>query len=173
MCGIAGVLYKDLQKPVGDQLLSDMCRVIHHRGPDEWGSWNEPGIGLGMKRLQIIDLAGGHQPMSAADGRYHIVFNGEIYNYRELREGLIARGVGFTSQSDTEVLLQAYIHYGKSCVEMLRGMFAFAIWDTREKTLFIARDRFGKKPLHYFDDGQKLVFGSEIKSILQPIRFIC
>jgi asparagine synthase (glutamine-hydrolysing) len=120
-----------------------------------------------MRRLQIIDLAGGHQPMSAADGRYHIVFNGEIYNYRELREVLAARGAQFQTQSDTEVLLQAYVQFGRDCVAMLRGMFAFAIWDDQEKSLFMARDRFGKKPLHFLEDGQKLVFGSEIKSILQ------
>lgn len=167
MCGIAGIVYKDLKQPVSDALLARMCQVIHHRGPDEWGSWQDAGVGIGMKRLQIIDLSGGHQPMATDDGRYRIVFNGEIYNYLEIRAGLAARGVTFTSRSDTEVLLKAYREYGRQCVPMLRGMFAFAIWDEQEKTLFMARDRFGKKPLHYIDDGTKLVFGSEIKSLLQ------
>jgi len=166
VCGIIGFLYKDLMRPVEEGILSEMCRRIHHRGPDEWGIWSDPGIGLGMKRLQIIDLEGGHQPMSTRENRYHIVFNGEIYNYIELRETLAARGESFETNSDTEVLLKAYVQFGKKCALMLRGMFAFAIWDNFEKSLFIARDRFGKKPLHYFDDGEKLVFGSEIKSLL-------
>lgn len=167
MCGIAGIVYKDLERPVSDELLAEMCHVIHHRGPDEWGSWSGPGVGLGMKRLKVIDLVSGRQPMVTNDRRYRIVFNGEIYNFKELRSRLQGRGVKFNSDSDTEVLLKSYVEYGRGCVELLRGMFAFAIWDDHDKSLFMARDRFGKKPLHYIDDGKKIIFGSEIKSILR------
>ena len=167
MCGIAGVIYSDHQRPVDGALIDRMCAVIHHRGPDEWGMWCEGPVGIGMKRLRIIDLAGGSQPMAAAGGKIRIVFNGEIYNYRELREDLEKRGYRFTSNSDTESILHLYEEYGEECVHHLRGMFAFAIWDARNRSLFMARDRFGKKPLHYLHDGQKLVFGSEIKSILR------
>ena len=167
MCGIAGVIYSDHQHPVDGDLIDRMCAVIHHRGPDEWGMWCEGPVGIGMKRLRIIDLAGGSQPMAAAGGKIRIVFNGEIYNYRELREDLEKRGYRFVTNSDTESILHLYEEYGEECVQHLRGMFAFAIWDARRRTLFMARDRFGKKPLHYLHDGQKLVFGSEIKSLLQ------
>lgn len=165
MCGIAGVLYND-HRPVEVPLIERMCAVIHHRGPDEWGMWCEGPVGIGMKRLRIIDLAGGSQPMVNAGGDIRIVFNGEIYNYLELRADLEKRGYRFTSNSDTESILHLYEEYGEDCVQHLRGMFAFAIWDGRRRKLFMARDRFGKKPLHYLHDGQKLVFGSEIKSIL-------
>jgi asparagine synthase (glutamine-hydrolysing) len=167
MCGIAGYLYTDPARSVAPDVLEQMCAVIHHRGPDEWGMWCDGAVGIGMKRLQIIDLAGGHQPMASADNRLHIVFNGEIYNYRELRQQLEGRGCRFRTTSDTETILYAYQEYGNECVTYLRGMFAFAIWDRQNRSLFMARDRFGKKPLHYFHDGRKLVFSSEIKSILQ------
>jgi asparagine synthase (glutamine-hydrolysing) len=167
MCGIAGVLYNDPHRPVEGALLERMCAVIHHRGPDEWGMWSEGPVGIGMKRLRIIDLAGGSQPMANADKNIHIVFNGEIYNYLDLRADLEKRGYRFTSNSDTESILHLYEEYGEDCVQHLRGMFAFAVWDGRKRKLFLARDRFGKKPLHYMHDGEKLVFGSEIKSILQ------
>jgi asparagine synthase (glutamine-hydrolysing) len=167
MCGIAGVLYNDPHRPVEGALLERMCAVIHHRGPDEWGMWSEGSVGLGMKRLRIIDLVGGRQPMATSDEKIRIVFNGEIYNYRELRADLEKRGYRFTSQSDTESILHLYEEYGEDCVQHLRGMFAFAVWDDRKRKLFLARDRFGKKPLHYLHDSEKLVFGSEIKSILQ------
>jgi asparagine synthase (glutamine-hydrolysing) len=144
-----------------------MCSVIHHRGPDEWGMWVDNAVGIGMKRLRIIDLAGGHQPMANHDGTVRIVFNGEIYNYRELRRDLEKRGYRFATNSDTESILHLYEEYGKDCVTHLRGMFAFAIWDAKSRRLFMARDRLGKKPLHYLHDGEKLIFGSEIKSILR------
>lgn len=167
MCGIAGVLYNDPHRPVEGALLERMCAVIHHRGPDEWGMWSEGSVGFGMKRLRIIDLVGGSQPMATSDESIRIVFNGEIYNFLELRADLEKRGYRYTTNSDTESILHLYEEYGEDCVQHLRGMFAFAIWDTCRRKLFLARDRFGKKPLHYLHDGEKLVFGSEIKSILQ------
>jgi asparagine synthase (glutamine-hydrolysing) len=145
-----------------------MCRVIRHRGPDDQGVMLKPGVALGMRRLSIIDLAGGHQPISNEDNTVTIVFNGEIYNYRELQKELQTRGHQFRTNSDTETIVHAYEEFGSSCVNHLRGMFAFAIWDHREKQLFIARDRVGKKPLYYsVTRGGMLVFGSELKSLLE------
>ncbi|MDD2735986.1 MAG: asparagine synthase (glutamine-hydrolyzing) [Desulfuromonadaceae bacterium] len=167
MCGIAGLIYSDPSRPVDSAVIADMCAVIHHRGPDEWGMWVEGAVGIGMKRLRIIDLAGGHQPMANADGTVRIVFNGEIYNYRELRADLEKRGYHFVTNSDTESIIHLYEEYGQECVSHLRGMFAFAIWDAKNRRLFMARDRLGKKPLHYLHDSEKIVFGSEIKSILR------
>ena len=167
MCGIAGIIYAAPDRQIEDQLLKKMCDVIHHRGPDEWGMWQYGPIGIGMKRLRIIDLAGGKQPIENATGTTRIVFNGEIYNYKNLRKELIERGYIFKTKSDTETILHLYEEFGTECVNYLRGMFVFAIWDDKNKRLFIARDRFGKKPLHYYHDSRKFVFGSEIKSILQ------
>jgi len=167
MCGITGIIYKDTDRPVEPRLLEEMCAVMHHRGPDEWGMWHNGHVGIGMKRLRIIDLEGGSQPMAAADGNIRIVFNGEIYNFPDLRTELLSMGYSFKSSSDTECILHLYEEYGENCVHHLRGMFAFAIWDTLRQKLFMARDRFGKKPLHYLHDGEKFVFGSEIKSILK------
>lgn len=167
MCGIAGIVYNDTQRPVEKSLIEQMCAVIHHRGPDEWGMWSDGQAGIGMKRLRIIDLAGGSQPIHNADKSIWIVFNGEIYNYRELRDDLEKRGYSFYTSSDTETIVHLYEEFGEECVQYLRGMFAFAIWDLKRKRLFLGRDRLGKKPLHYLHDGEKLIFGSEIKSILQ------
>jgi asparagine synthase (glutamine-hydrolysing) len=167
MCGIAGYTYTETSRPAEEDLVAKMCAVIHHRGPDEWGARVLGPVGLGMKRLRIIDLAGGQQPMHNEDGSIWIVFNGEIYNYQDLRPALESRGHRFATSSDTESIVHAYEEYGEDCVNHLRGMFAFAIWDDREKQLFLARDRFGKKPLHYLHDPRKLIFGSEIKSILE------
>ncbi len=167
MCGIAGYINTDKEQTVESRVLEQMCAVIHHRGPDEWGMWCNGNVGIGMKRLQIIDLSGGHQPMATDDGRVQIVFNGEIYNHRDLRADLEQRGYRFRTSSDTEAILHLYEEYGEDCVQQLRGMFAFAVWDARNQRLFIARDRLGKKPLHYLHDQNKLVFGSEIKSLLQ------
>jgi asparagine synthase (glutamine-hydrolysing) len=148
-------------------LIARMCGVIEHRGPDGEGHYTEPGIAMGMRRLSIIDLATGRQPISNEDGSIWIVFNGEIYNYRELRELLLARGHKLRTRTDTETIVHLYEDEGERCVERLRGMFAFAVWDRRERRLFMARDRVGKKPLHYTLVGRTLVFGSEIKSLLQ------
>ncbi len=144
-----------------------MCSIIRHRGPDEWGVWNRGAVGIGMRRLKVIDLESGHQPMTNSAKSLHIVFNGEIYNYQNLRDDLQSKGYQFNTSSDTETILYAYEEYGVDCVQHLRGMFAFAVWDSVKHQLFLARDRFGKKPLHYLHDDNKFVFGSEIKSILK------
>ena len=173
MCGIAGFI--DLQdasnarsEEARAQIVDRMCRVIRHRGPDDQGVMLKPGVALGMRRLSIIDLAGGHQPISNEDNTVSIVFNGEIYNYRELQKELQARGHQFRTNSDTETIVHAYEKFGAACVSQLRGMFAFAIWDDRKQEVFIARDRVGKKPLYYsVTRGGTLVFGSELKSLLE------
>ncbi len=150
-----------------DGLIRQMCRVIEHRGPNDEGFYFGNGVALGMRRLSIIDLVTGHQPISNEDGSVWIVFNGEIYNYAEIREILVARGHTFQTGTDTEVIVHLYEDEGEACVERLRGMFAFAIWDSREGKLFVARDRVGVKPLHYCMVGSAFLFASEIKSLLQ------
>lgn len=167
MCGIVGICYSDLSRPVNPHILERMCQVIRHRGPDEWGIWHNGAVGIGMTRLSIIDRVGGHQPIPNEDKTCWIVFNGEIYNFRELRHNLEEHGHIFRTSSDTETILHLYEDYEEECVHHLRGMFAFAIWDEKEQKLFIARDRLGIKPLHYFFDGRNFVFGSEIKAILK------
>ena len=169
MCGIAGFIMaggKDIRFERAG-LLDAMCRIIAHRGPDEQGTVVRGRAALGMRRLSIIDLKTGQQPIFSADGRFAIVFNGEIYNYIELKAELEEKGCEFKTNSDTETILQAFVEYGTKCVDMLRGMFAFAIWDFEAEALFIARDRVGKKPLFYSltHDGS-LVFGSELKSLM-------
>jgi asparagine synthase (glutamine-hydrolysing) len=149
-----------------------MCDLIAHRGPDGQGVWVDGGVGFGHRRLAIIDLsAGGRQPMATADGGVHITFNGEIYNFQELRRELEAKGHLFQSRSDTEVLLAAYREYGVDCLAKLRGMFAFALWDTARQRLFLARDRAGKKPLHYRLDRNGIAFASEPKAFLAEPDF--
>ena len=142
-----------------------MCDQIRHRGPDDEGFYVEGPVGLGMRRLSIIDLSGGHQPISNEDGAVWVVFNGEIYNYQALRQDLMSRGHRFRTDSDTETLVHLYEEFGAGFVNRLRGMFAFAIWDGRERCLLLARDRFGKKPLYYAETGQGLFFGSELKCL--------
>src|ERR1700723_4651534 len=166
MCGICGKLEFDRNASVGAPLIRTMLDTIRHRGPDDQGVYVSPQVGLGHARLSIIDLAGGHQPLSNEDGTVWIVFNGEIYNYKELREGLLARGHRFKSESDTEVIVHLYEEYGTDCVQKLRGMFAFALWDAAKRTLFLARDRVGIKPLYYYRGKSFFSFSSEIKAIL-------
>jgi asparagine synthase (glutamine-hydrolysing) len=166
MCGICGKLNFNRDAAVSPALVSAMADAIRHRGPDDEGLYVSGNIGLGFRRLSIIDLAGGHQPLSNEDGTVWIVFNGEIYNYRELRAELLSRGHAFKTQSDTEAIVHLYEEFGEACVEKLRGMFAFAIWDSRDKSMFLARDRVGIKPLYYWRSPGSLVFGSEIKAIL-------
>jgi asparagine synthase (glutamine-hydrolysing) len=166
MCGICGKLMFDAAGSVSPALVKSMADTISHRGPDDEGFYVSGQIGLGFRRLSIIDLAGGHQPLSNEDDTLWIVFNGEIYNYRALREELVAKGHTFKTKSDTEVIVHLYEEYGEECVEKLRGMFAFAVWDSREKTLFMARDRVGIKPLYYYVGQTFLSFASEIKALL-------
>lgn len=166
MCGICGKLEFDPQAKVSPRLLKGMADAIVHRGPDDEGFYVKGQIGLGFRRLSIIDLSGGHQPLANEDDSIWIIFNGEIYNYQELRTELLAKGHTFRTKSDTEVIVHLYEEYGQDCVQKLRGMFAFAIWDSSEKSLFLARDRVGIKPLYYFLDQNFLSFASEIKSIL-------
>lgn len=166
MCGITGVLNFDASRPSPTQWLDRMLQLIHHRGPDEEGRLCDGPLAMGMRRLSIIDLADGQQPIFDESGRYGVVFNGEIYNYRELREQLIARGHTLVTHSDTEVIVHLYEEMGADCVDELRGMFAFAIWDREDRTLFLARDRMGIKPLYFHRDHDTLIFGSEVKSIL-------
>ncbi len=167
MCGICGVYEYSRGESVSKQLLRDMLTVIHHRGPDDEGIYCDRGVALGMRRLSIIDLAGGKQPMSNEDGSVVLVYNGEIYNYKELTERLRRSGHRFSTASDTEVIVHLYEELGEDCVQELRGMYAFALWDARRQRLFLARDRLGIKPLYYSQVDGRLVFGSEIKAILQ------
>src|SRR5215470_9315124 len=166
MCGIAGIV-DQTGRPVDGALLRAMTAVQAHRGPDGDGIVCRGAAGLGHRRLAIIDLATGDQPMANDDGSVQVVFNGEIYNFRELRRDLDARGVRFHTASDTEVLLRAYEADGPDCVRQLRGMFAFAILDERARRLVLGRDRVGIKPLVYSWDGRRLLFASEIKAILE------
>ncbi len=170
MCGIAG--FADSSRPgarPSDRdaaLVHSMCEVIRHRGPDDEGVHTEPGIGLGMRRLSIIDLSTGHQPMHNEDQTVWVVFNGEIYNYRELRRELEAAGHRLYTSSDTETIVHAYEEWGEGAFERLRGMFGIALWDRPRRTLLLARDRAGIKPLHYAERGSRLYFGSELKSLI-------
>ena len=166
MCGIAGKLTWDPRGAIDPDLLGAMTDAVRHRGPDADGFYLGDGVGLGHRRLSIIDLATGDQPIANEDRTVWTVFNGEIYNFAEVRQELEAHGHRFRTASDTEVLVHGYEQWGVDLVDRLRGMFAFAVWDARERRLVLARDRVGVKPLHYalVDDG--LVFGSEIKSLL-------
>ncbi|HEY7251854.1 MAG TPA: asparagine synthase (glutamine-hydrolyzing) [Methylomirabilota bacterium] len=166
MCGIAGIFLRN-GDTVGEQPLQAMTTCLAHRGPDGDGFFRRGPVGLGHRRLAIIDLVTGDQPMSSEDAAVTVVFNGEIYNFRELRREMEARGWRFRTASDTEVILRAYEEYGVDCLRHLRGMFAFAIWDERRQRLFLARDRVGIKPLVYAWDGQRLLFASEPKAILE------
>ena len=167
MCGITGIFDTQGQRPVDEGLLSRMNQLQFHRGPDEGGVHVEPGIGLAHRRLSIIDLTHGQQPLFNEDGSVVVVFNGEIYNFAGLTKELLAAGHQFKTHCDTEVIVHAWEEWGEDCVKRFRGMFAFAIWDRNHRTLFLARDRMGIKPLHYalLPDG-RLLFASEIKSLL-------
>ena len=168
MCGIAGKLYIDPDRSAEREVLQRMGDVLAHRGPDDAGLYCAGPVGLVHRRLSIIDLSpAGHQPMANEDGTVWIVFNGEIYNFEALRPALTAQGHRFRSRTDTEVLLHLYEQHGTDCLRFLRGMFAFAIWDGPRRRLFLARDRLGKKPLCYQEDGRAFRFASEAKAVLQ------
>jgi asparagine synthase (glutamine-hydrolysing) len=166
MCGICGIFEFDEQREIPRELVHRMTQTIVHRGPDDEGIFVGRGIGLGFRRLSIIDVAGGHQPLSNEDGRVWVMFNGEIYNYLELYDDLVKRGHRFSTHSDTETIVHLYEEYGEECFARLRGMFAIALWDSREHKLLLARDRVGKKPLYYAADAKRILFGSELKCLL-------
>lgn len=167
MCGFAGIFHLETPKPVDPARVERMCDAIAHRGPDGFGVWTAPGIGMGHRRLSIIDIAGSPQPMASTDGRAMLLFNGEIYNYRELRAELAAQGAVFHTDGDSEVILAAYQRWGADCVSRLSGMFAFAIYDLDARSLLLVRDRLGVKPLFLAElsDGS-LIFGSELKALM-------
>ena len=164
MCGIVGACRCDGREIHG--VLERMSATIVHRGPDDDGFYYDRGVGIGMRRLSIIDLPGGHQPIASEGNRHWVVFNGEIYNYQSIRPELIEAGHRFCTHSDTETIIHAFEQFGPDCVHRFNGMFAFAIWDVARRSLFIARDRLGVKPLYYYWDGTTFVFASEIKAIL-------
>lgn len=167
MCGIVGIFSTDCNY-WKSKIEVPLLAFLQHRGGDDRGTWHDDHVYLGHTRLSILDLSSlGHQPMSYQNGRFWITFNGEIYNYLEIRQELISKGYTFISQTDTEVLLAAYAEWGKDCLEKLRGMFAFGIWDTQEKQLFLARDRTGEKPLYYWHDQNIFYFASELKALIK------
>jgi asparagine synthase (glutamine-hydrolysing) len=166
MCGITGIFEYHKRENIAPELVHGMNETILHRGPDDEGIFTGPGIGLGFRRLSIIDLAGGHQPISNEDGSIWVMLNGEIYNYLELRHELDQRGHRFATHSDTESIVHLYEEFGEGCFARLRGMFAIALWDSRERKLLLARDRIGKKPLFYGADDKQILFGSELKTLL-------
>jgi asparagine synthase (glutamine-hydrolysing) len=166
MCGLVGVYHFDRDRPVDRDRFIAQTDTLMHRGPDAGAVWLDKGVALGHRRLSIIDVAGGLQPMWDAERRVGVVFNGEVYNYRELKLELVARGHRFHSDSDTETIIHAFREWGERCVERLYGMFAFAVYDRKTRNMLLARDRLGKKPLYYYQDRDRLVFASELKAIL-------
>jgi asparagine synthase (glutamine-hydrolysing) len=167
MCGICGIVNFTAADPVAAPVIRNMTRSLTHRGPDDEGYFVEGRVGLGHRRLSIIDRSGGKQPILNEDESAAIIFNGEIYNYRGLAARLASAGHTFKTRSDTETILHAYDEYGADCVHHLRGMFGFAIWDRRARRLFLARDRLGVKPVYYYRDSRFFAFASEIKALLE------
>src|SRR5438445_9598346 len=165
MCGIVGIVHRERDRPVAPETLRRMCAAIRHRGPDDEGLFVDGGVGLGMRRLSIIDLSGGRQPIFNEDGSKVIVFNGEIYNYQELRRELVARGHVFRSNGDTETVLHLYEERGPDCVTRLRGMFAFAVWGAHARRWFLARAGFGIKP----SSGGLAGGGLALPPVLKPL----
>ncbi|MGH2361270.1 MAG: asparagine synthase (glutamine-hydrolyzing), partial [bacterium] len=170
MCGVCGIYNGRSQEPVPARLIEHMTSLIAHRGPDDHGAHIDGPLGLGVARLSIIDVNGGHQPMCNETGEIWVTFNGEIWNYKELRRRLLDNGHQFRTQSDTETIVHAYEEYGVDCVKHLHGMFGFAIWDRPRLRLLLARDKVGKKPLYYTQVNGDLVFASEIKALLAHPR---
>ncbi|HYL92223.1 MAG TPA: asparagine synthase (glutamine-hydrolyzing), partial [Alphaproteobacteria bacterium] len=166
MCGISGIFEFNSRAVIPREVVHRMNETLRHRGPDDGGIYVGPGIGLGHRRLSIIDVAGGHQPMFNEDETVCVLFNGEIYNYLELRQQLLARGHTLTTQSDTEAVAHLYEDFGENCFEQLNGMFAIAIWDVTRRRLVLGRDRIGEKPLYYSVEKDRVIFGSELKALL-------
>src|SRR5689334_572793 len=173
MCGISGRVNYRTGAPVSAETLETMCDLIRHRGPDGSGVWTDGAVGFGHRRLAVIDPSdAGRQPFQSVDGRLSITFNGEIYNFQEARRALEQDGCRFLSLTDTEVVVHAYRRYGVACLEHLRGMFAFSIWDADQQRLFAARDRAGEKPFYYREDADGLAFASEPKAFLAEPSFV-
>src|SRR5919198_1762703 len=170
MCGICGIVAADPRAVVEPDTVRRMTEVVRHRGPDDAGDYVNGRVGLGACRLSIIDLTGGRQPIHNERGNIHVVFNGELYNYRSLRARLESCGHGFYTNSDTEVVVPAYEQFGSGCLDLFRGMFAFALWDAEPESLLLAVDRFGIKPLYYSVSEDGLVFGSELACLLESGR---
>ncbi|MBA2305020.1 MAG: asparagine synthetase B, partial [Acidobacteria bacterium] len=166
MCGIVGIVERDLTRTVPPGAVERMVRTLNHRGPDEEGMLHVPGVALAMRRLAIVDLAGGQQPLSNEDGTVHMVANGEIYNFEVVKQELISKGHRFRTRVDVEVIVHGYEEWGPQFLSRLKGMFALAVWDSRTKTLLAARDRAGEKPLYYTTCPEGLLLGSEIKALL-------
>lgn len=166
MCGIAGFYHHGSRRPADPHVLQGMVDTLRHRGPDEEGIWVGDGVALGMRRLRVIDPAGGRQPIASEDGAVRVVFNGEIYNHEDLRAQLESRGHRFRTRSDTEVIVHGYEEWGDACVERFNGMFAFGLWDARDRRLLLARDRLGIKPLYVHEGAGTVVFGSELKAVV-------
>ena len=164
MCGIYGIIFSH-EKQVTSSMLDGFGDQMIHRGPDDTGHYISGSCGIGMRRLSIIDLAGGHQPISNKENTVHVVLNGEIYNYQELRKSLVSKGYQFKTDSDVEVLVHLYEEYGREAIHKLNGMFAFALYDELKGEIWIARDRLGIKPLFYCFEGDSFAFSSELKSI--------
>src|SRR5579862_3748662 len=165
MCGICGIFEPGRESVIDRGAVKAMADTIYHRGPDDEGYFCGPGIGLGFRRLSIIDVKGGHQPLANEDESVWIAFNGEVYNFRELNQQYLTTGHHFRTRSDTETIVHLYEELGEECFAQLRGMFAIALWDAKKRKLLLARDRIGKKPLFYSWDGRRLVFGSEMKAL--------
>ncbi|MEA3507139.1 MAG: asparagine synthetase B, partial [Elusimicrobiota bacterium] len=168
MCGICGVINLD-KEPVSERLVEQMTSTLYHRGPDDKGFYfnntsRSINVGMGMRRLSIIDLDTGSQPIYSEDNKVVTIFNGEIYNFRELKKSLIQKGHKFHTKTDTEVIVHLWEEHGRDCVKYLNGMFAFAIWDNKRKVFFLTRDRIGQKPLYYTQIGNNFYFSSEIKT---------
>jgi len=170
MCGIAGLIDLRDRRPVDQSFLQPMVEAIRHRGPDDLGFHVEPGLGLGACRLSIIDIAGGHQPISNEDGTIWVAFNGELFDYPEIRQSLLARGHTLKTRCDTEAIVHLWEDHGEQLFDRLRGQFAFALWDARQRCLILARDRAGISPLYWSRQDDWLLFGSEIKAILASGR---
>src|SRR5436190_8639793 len=170
MCGIAGIVASDELTAGEREVVAAMRDVISHRGPDDAGIYVDRQAALGHRRLSIVDVSAGHQPLSNEDESIWLVFNGEIYNHSDVRPELEAAGHRYKTRSDTETIVHAYEAWGEGCVDRLRGMFAFALWDRRHRRLLLARDRMGVKPLYWAHVDGRLLFGSEIKSILESGR---
>ena len=166
MCGIAGIWNYRSGRPVQAAVLAEMTERVRHRGPDEDGLWVEGDLGLGVRRLRVVDLEGGRQPMANEDGSVRAVFNGEIYNHRDVRRKLVSRGHLFATRSDTEAVVHAYEEWGERCVERFNGMFALAAWDARRQRLLLARDRLGIKPLYVHRGSDGIAFASELKALM-------